>query len=46
MVLRANQIKAIQEGLSGFLMDNVIDPKGEYYYDIKEILPSSHMTED
>ena len=45
-VLRADQIVVIQEGLSEFLMDDVIDPKGEYYYDRKEILPSSHMTED
>ena len=41
-VLCCDQIKAIQEALSGFLMDEIIDPKGEYYYDRKEILPSSH----
>ena len=45
-VIRCDQIKAIQEALSGFLMDEVIDPKGMYYYDRKEILPSSHTTED
>ena len=45
-VLRCDQIKAIQEALSEFLMDEVIDPKGEYYYDRKKILPSSHTTED
>ena len=45
-VMRCDQIKAIQEALSGFLMDEVIDPKGEYYYDMKEILPSSHTTEN
>jgi hypothetical protein len=26
-------------------MDQVIDPNGKYYYDRKEILPSSHTTE-
>ena len=45
-VMRCDQIKAIQEALSGFLMDEVIDPKDAYYYDRKEILPSSHTTED
>ena len=45
-VLRADQIEAIQEELSEFLMDEIIDPKGEYYYDTKEILPTSHRTED
>ena len=45
-VLRADQIKAIQEPLSGFLMDEVINPKGVYYYDNREILPRSHTTED
>ena len=45
-VLRCDQIKAIQEALSGFLMDEVIDPKGAYHYDPKELIPSSHTTED
>ena len=45
-VLRCDQIKAIQEALLGFLMDEVIDPEGAYYYDPKELLPSSHTTED
>ena len=45
-VMRCDQIKAIQEALSEFLMDDVIDPKGAYYYDPKELLPSSHTTED
>jgi hypothetical protein len=45
MSLRAEQIKAIKEALSGFLMDEVIDLKGVYYYDPKELLPSSHTTE-
>ena len=44
--MRCDQIKAIQEVLSGFLMDEVIDSKGVYYYDPKELLPSSHTTED
>jgi hypothetical protein len=34
------------KALSRFLMDKVIDPKGAYYYDPKELLPSSHTTED
>ena len=45
-VMRCDQIKAIQETLSGFLMDEVIDPKGVYHYDPKELIPSSHTTED
>ena len=45
-VLRCDQIKAIQEALSGFLMDEVIDPKGTYYYDPKEFIPSSQTMED
>ena len=35
-VLRCDQIKAIQEALSGFLMDEVIDLKDVYHYDPKE----------
>jgi hypothetical protein len=27
-------------------MDELIDPKGAYYYDPKELLPSSHTTKD
>ena len=45
-VLRCNQIKAIQEALSGFLLEQVIDPKGAYYYDPKEFIPSSQTMED
>ena len=45
-VMRCDQIKEIQEALSGFLMDEVIDPKGVYHYDPKELIPSSHTTED
>ena len=45
-VLRCEQIKAIQETLSGFLMEHVIDPKGAYYYDPKEFIPSNQTTED
>ena len=44
--MRCDQIKAIQEALAGFLIDEVIDPKGAYHYDLKELIPSSHMTED
>ena len=39
-VLCCDQIKAIQEALSGFLLKQVIDPKGAYYYDSKEFIPS------
>jgi hypothetical protein len=45
-VLWCDQIKAIQETLSGFLVDQVIDPKDAYYYDPKELLPDSQTTED
>jgi len=45
-VLRCDQIKAIQEALSGFLLEQVIDPKGAYYYDPKEFIPSSQTTEE
>ena len=45
-VLRCDQIRAIQEVLAGFLMDEVIDPKDVYHYDPKELIPSNHMTED
>jgi hypothetical protein len=27
-------------------MHEIIDPKGAYHYDPKELIPSSHMTED
>ena len=45
-VLRCDQIKAIQEALSLFLLEQVIDPKGAYYYDPKEFIPSSQTTEE
>jgi len=45
-VLRCEQIKAIQEVLSEFLMDQVIDPKGAYYCAPKEFIPSSQTMED
>ena len=45
-VLRCDQIKAIHKVLSGFLLEQVIDPKGAYYYDPKEFIPSSQTTED
>ena len=45
-VLRCDQIKAIQEALSGFLLEQVIDPKDAYYYDPKEFKPSSQTTEE
>jgi hypothetical protein len=45
-VLRTDQIKAIQERLSGYFMNQVIDLNGKSYYDRKEILPSSHTTKD
>jgi hypothetical protein len=45
-VLRCDQIKAIQKALSGFLLEQVIDHKGAYYYDPKEFIPSSQTTEE
>jgi hypothetical protein len=44
--MRCDQIKAIQETLLGFLLEQVIDPKGTYYYDPKEFIPSSQTTEE
>jgi hypothetical protein len=45
-VKRCDQIKAIQEALSQFLLEQVIDPKGVYYYDPKEFIPSSQTMEE
>jgi hypothetical protein len=42
-VQRGEQIKAIQEALSGFLLHQVIDSKGTYYYNPKALIPSSQM---
>ena len=44
--MQCDKIKAIQEALLGFLMEEVIDPKGVYHYDPKELIPSSPTTED
>ena len=44
--MRCDQIKAIQEALTVFLVDEVIDDKGAYHYDPKELIPSSHTIED
>jgi hypothetical protein len=44
--LPCDQIKAIQETLLGFLRDQLIDPKGAYYYDPKELIVGSQMTKD
>ena len=43
-VLRCDKIKVIQEALSGFLLEQVIDPKGAYYCDPKKFIPSSQTT--
>uniref|UniRef100_A0A0D9XCE7 Uncharacterized protein n=1 Tax=Leersia perrieri TaxID=77586 RepID=A0A0D9XCE7_9ORYZ len=32
-VAEEDKYKAIQEALAGFLNDEVLDPKGEHYYD-------------
>ena len=45
-VMRCDHIKAIQEAFTGFLMDEVIDPKDVCHYDPKELIPNSHMTVD
>lgn len=34
--MQSDHLKAIQEAIAGFLLDEVIDPKGEFYYDPKE----------
>ena len=44
--MRCDQIKAIQEALTWFLMDEVIDPKDAYHYDPKGLIPNSLTTED
>ena len=31
-LLPKNRVRAIQEEIAGFLLDQVIDPKGEYHY--------------
>ena len=31
-LLAQDRIEAIQDEIAGFLLDQVIDPKGEYYY--------------
>ena len=31
-LLAQDRIEAIQEEIAGFLLDQVINPKGEYYY--------------
>jgi hypothetical protein len=43
-VLRDQKIKAIQEALSEFLMDQIINPNGAHYYNPKEVIPSSQTT--
>ena len=32
-VIRQDQLKAIQESIAGFFNDQVIDSKGEFYFD-------------
>ena len=31
-LLETERVEALQEEIAGFLLDQVIDPKGEYYY--------------
>ena len=31
-LLSQERVQAIQEEIAGFLLEQVIDPKGEYYY--------------
>jgi Fe2+ transport system protein B len=45
-ILWCDKIKAIQETLSGFLMDQGIDPKDVYYYDPKNLTHGSQTTKD
>jgi hypothetical protein len=33
-LLPRERVQAIQEELAGFLLEQVIDPKGEYYYPV------------
>ena len=32
-LITKDRLLAVQEGLMGFLMDEVINPKGKHYYD-------------
>jgi hypothetical protein len=33
-LLPQERVQAIQEEIAGFLLEHVIDPKGEYYYSV------------
>jgi hypothetical protein len=33
-LLLQERVQAIQEKIAGFLLEHVIDPKGEYYYPV------------
>ena len=33
-LLPRERVQAIQEEIAGFLLEQVIDPKGEYYYPV------------
>ena len=39
-VLPQAYIKAIEESLAGFVLDQVIDRNGQYYYDRRKIFPT------
>ena len=36
-LLKEERVAAICEGLIGFLMDEVVDPKREFYYDGRQL---------
>lgn len=42
--LRVDQLKAIQEAMCGFLMDEVIAPTGEYYCDCNMVYSTDSST--
>ena len=41
-LLPTDRVRAIQEEIAGFLLDQVIDPKGEYYYPLPPPLTTCH----
>ena len=41
-LLPEDRIEAIQEEIAGFLLDQVIDPKGEYYYPLPPPCTTCH----
>ena len=41
-LIEKDRLLAVQEGLCGFLINQVIDPKGRHYYDRHRMIMSDH----